>query len=894
MDSFIVTSLRIAVISETDGSVLFAPPVDGITQMSTPDPSGGTVIVYSGEQPVEVYLEVLRSFQYVNTADEPLPGTNTLLVQVFTLNQTSGGPTASNIAEVTINVVPVNDNNPVFSQSDYTAMVDEAAPRGEPVVTVQASDSDLYGSTRITYEFEGENEDFEINATSGVITTARELNAETIVSYVLIVIASDNDGDSPRSSTVSVLISVADINDNTPVFGLSQYSGSVIENSAGGQTVVTVTATDNDITSTNNDITFEIETNDIGSGSAYLTLLPPQQATPLPFTIDPIAGVIRVAEFAEIDFEAVSEYYLVVVATDSGEPQLTASVEVVVSVQNENDEAPVFSRNMYTGSVADDSAADTSILTVQAFDADSVSITYSVDNSEYLDIDALTGLVTLNRMLDFITTPSLTATVFANDTGSPPRIGQASITIEVVNVNNNPPVFSQSSYTFSVVEGAVLEAAVIAADADQDQLTYSIVEGAGGIFTLDPVTGRLGTSPGALLDYETQSVYLLTAAAMDGLFTSHVDVTLLVEDANDNAPVFTRSQYSATIPETLPVGSSVVQVSAEDSDTGSNADSVYSIRDNGGLFTIGPNTGIITTAVAIDFETSSGPFIVQVVAENTESPFFNTSATVTIIVSDTNDNRPVIYLEQLSYDYFENSPPLPIASGLSITDADSNTYLLTSCDVTLDRGECQLDTSELRDICGDCEYTCGEELGFNDQLNVLDSTVEVYPTGQVFSFIGNLSEMGYQSVLSTLTYVNLAPEPLPGVRTILIQCHDTHLPSNTLNVSIDLVPVNDNPIEIVADTQRLRFQEGDSILLVTGSVSLSDRDTSATVDWMAVSLLGSRDPERESLSITGVGEGQEILVNQTGALAYYQVTSQLMIDFTHCYYFPYCRLCWRV
>ena len=875
-----MTSLLITVIEETPGSSFITPPVDGTTQTSTPGPNGGREIVYSGEQPVEVYLEALRAVQFVNTADEPSPGTNSLLVQVFTLNQTPGDPAGSNIATATISIFAVNDNHPVFSQNVYTGVVSEAAPMGEVVVTVEASDSDFYGSTVITYEFEEQNEDFEINPTSGVITTARELDAETTSSYEFIVIASDNDGGSPRISTVSVVISVADVNDNTPVFGLSLYFASVIENAVGGQSVITVTATDSDITSPNNDITFEIQTNEIGSGSGSLTPLPPQQVTPLPFTIDPRTGEIRVAEFAEIDFEAVSEYLLVVVASDSGDPSLTASVEVVVSVLNENDEAPVFYQPSYTGSVPEDSAVGTPILTVQAFDADSVSITYSIDNNEYLDIDPLTGVVSLTRMLDFVTTPSLTATVFANDMGSPPRIGQASVMITVVNINNNPPVFSQSSYTFSVSEDTVLEVVLVATDDDQDSLAYSIVEGPGNIFTLDTDTGSLATSPGVVLDFETQSVYLLTVAATDGVFTAHVGVTVVLEDANDNSPVFSSSQYSVTISEALPVGSFVAQATAEDADTGSNAEILYSLRDNSGFFIIEPNTGIITTAVGIDFEGNSGPFIVQVVAENTEPPFLNSSATVTILVSDSNDNHPVLSLEQLNYDYFEHSSPLPIASGISITDADSNTHLLTSCDVTLDRGECQLDTFELRETCGDCEFTCGDELGFRDQLNILESTLEVYPTGQVLRFTGNVSEAGYQSVLSTLTYVNLALEPQPGIRSVRIQCHDTHLPSNTLELSINIIPINDNPTTIVTGSQRLRFQEGDAPLpvAINAAVTLSDEDTTgAEIAWMQVSLLDFQDPVREILSITDVGEGQEILVNQTNSLEYYQVLPTYLI-----------------
>ena len=875
MDSSSATLLRITVVEKTPGSEIITPLVDGTTVSTTSDNTTGTnVIEYNGEQPLETYVGILRGIQYVNTAEEPASATVSLLVQVFTV--TSGGQTGSNIARTTIGLIPVNDNNPVFSEAEYLAQVSEAASRGEAVVTVQASDRDELSNTRITYEIEGGSEEFSINATSGVISTAQELDAESTSSYEFIVIASDNDGGSPRSSSVSVEVLVVDVNDHGPIFSLPQYSALIRENTIGGQTVINVTATDDDVTSANNDITYELLINEIGSGSAFLTPLPPQQATPLPFTIDPRSGEVRVAESAKIDFEAVAEYSLEVVARDNGQPQLSASVEVVVSVLNENDEAPVFTQTLYTGSLSDDAAEDTSILTVLATDADSVSVTYSIDGSEYLDVDPLTGVVVLKRTVDFITTPSLSATVIANDMGSPPRIGEAGITIEILNVNNNPPIFSQTSYTFRVREGEALDAAVNATDADGDPLTYLIVEGSVAVLTLDPITGALTTQPGTTLDSETQSVYLLTIAATDDLFTSHADVTVEVEDANDNAPVFSSPQFSVTVPESVAPGSPVFQISAEDADSGSNALIVYSLPEEGEVFAIEPLTGVITIEEPIDFETNSGPFVIRVVASNTEPPFFNASATVVISVSDSNDNQPILSLSPVSFDYLENYPPLHIASNITITDADSSSHLLTSCDVTLERGECQLDTSDLRDSCGDCALTCGEEIAVNDELNILESTVQVYSTGQVVSFMGNLSEADYQSVLSTLSYENLAPEPLPGRRSVLIQCHDAHHSSNTLELTINLIPVNDNPIVIVADTQRLRFQEGDPALTIGGSVVLTDGDASAEVVWLRAALLGSIDPERESITLTSGGEGVEsgleVILNQRGSLNSYQVT----------------------
>ena len=878
VDSSIATSLQITVPVETLGSQILTPPVDGTTITTSTVPSGARIIQYSGEQPVGTYLDILRRIEYVNTEDEPAPGTLSVLVQVFTLNETSGGQAGSNIAQTTINVLPVNDNDPVFSQSVYLATVSEAALVGEMVVTVLATDGDLYGSGEITYEIDGGSEVFSISATSGVITTAHGLDAENVTFYELAVTASDNDRDSPRSSTISVLITVADFNDHGPVFSLSQYYASVRENVISGESVVNITATDNDITSPNNYVMYELLTdNEIASGSGELTPLPPNQASSLPFTIDPQTGEITVAEGAELDYEMVAEYSLHVLARDGGEPTLEASVGLVVSVVNVNDEAPVFTESLFTGSVRDDSLPGTPILTVLAVDADSASVAYSIINSEHLEVDLFSGDVLLKTEVDFTTTPHLSATVIANDTGSPPLISEAEIRIEVVNANNNPPVFSQSSYTFTVSEGAELAAVVNTTDADNDMVTFLIIEGASDIFSLDSTTGELTNQPGAVLDYETQPMYQLTITATDGIFTAYAEVTVELVDVNDNPPMFTSSQYSTTIPESLSPGSSIAQVTVEDADTGSNAVIIYNIIDGGGIFAIDSDTGVVVIEEEIDFETNRGPFVVQVRAMNTEPPFFNATASITITVSDSNDNRPHLYLDILSYEYQEGSPPLQIASGITVTDADSNVHLLTSCDVILERGECQLSSSELQESCGDCEFTCGEELALTNTHESVESTVEVYVTRQVVRLTGNLSEADYQSLLSTLTYVNLALEPAPGERTVFIQCYDAHHTSNVVNISIDLVQVNDNHITITVDSQRLLFQEGDPPLLVIreSSVIVSDRDFDAEVFWLRVAASGLRETERESMSLTseveGVLSGPEITVNRTSSLESYQV-----------------------
>ena len=833
---------------------------------STTSDISGYVIEYSGEESIDTYQDILRSVLYRNTEDEPIPGSVSVLVQVFTQNTTSGGQTGSNIAEVIIEVLPVNDNAPVFSEARYYIEVMEGTAIGEVVGTVLATDVDIYSGGNITYEIVSESEEFNINVISGTITTTRALDAEITSLYQLMVIAYDNDEGFPRGSTVTVIISVLDVNDNTPMFNSTQYTAYVIENAPSALSILTVSATDDDITSNNSDITYKLQilSDDLGSGSGavYLTPLPPQQATPLPFIINPTTGEISVTDGGIIDYEMLTEYFLLAEATDNGDIPLSASVQITVFINNENDESPIFTQPIYTASVTDDSTPGTPILTVLATDLDSVDITYSIENTEYLEINSTTGDVTLKRAVDFNLTPSLTAVVIANDTGSPPRIGEATVNINVINVNNNPPMFTENNYTFSVIEGTQLWAIVNATDADQDQISYLTVEGFDDMFILDNTTGRIALSPGYELDYETQSIYRLTVTATDGIFTTSANVVIEVEDANDNPPVITSPQY-VTIPESLAIGSTVIQVIAEDIDSEANADIQYSILDVSDTFVIESDTGIITVQREIDFETDTGPFEFQVIAKNTASPFFNSTITMTVLVQDTNDNQPIISIQSFSVIYTENSPPILIASDITITDADSNNHLLTSCDVTLTREEC---------------LECDENIIIDEEeFNNLNFERETTATEISVKLSGNGTESQYQTALSSLTYCNRAPEPILGTRNISIQCNDGLHSSNIIVLTIQVVPVNDNPIMIDATSQQQTFIEGNISLTIDG-ITLTDLDVSAEVAWLRVSLMGSVDMERERLSVnpaTVTGEdreiGQDILINQLASLHSYQV-----------------------
>lgn len=876
VDSSIVSSLLIIVDQEPSGSEILAPSTSGVLLDSVVN-SSGRYITFTGEQPLATYEGILQEVQYTNTEDEPMPGSAHFLVQVFTPGDAAGSTLASNTAAIAVEIVPVNDHDPVFSQSSYSGEVEENSAGGTVTgVTVQATDGDVFGGTSITYEIAGGSSEFTVDAVSGVVSTVRPLDAEANQTYQFVIIARDNDGDSPRSSSAAVTIAVRDLNDNSPVFDRTQHSASVEESAPVGQAVLIISASDNDVTPINSAVRYELLAmeGESGTGSGALAPISPTD-TPFPFSVDPVSGEISVAE--SLDFEAIAEYTFQVVATDTGIPPRASSAEVTVYVQNVNDVAPEFINTPYNVTVREDAAVGSLLLTVLAQDQDSDSVLYSIDGVEQLVINSTTGVVTLALPLDYEVATSLVAVVVASDAGAPPLSSTASLRVEVSNVNDNSPQFSHDVYTFTVIEGMPLLERVIASDADRDQISY-LLQSSDGVFTLDITAGLLSTVPGFQFDYEQQQMYTLQVLASDGTFNDSATVVIQVNDTNDLAPSFEQPSYTATIPETSSPGASIVQVVATDGDSGSNAEIQYRIISGAdGVFSIDGQTGLVSLRQPVNFETDPTIYTLVVEAANSVPPFWNDTATVTVTVSDSNDAHPVLILATLGYLYLENSPPLPITAGLVVMDADTDAHPLTRCVVQLERGPCGLTEGELNEACGTddvCLSRCSEEVAVNESLVpselMLSSTHT--PTSQTLTLYGNSSEAVYETILSSLTFSSSAEEPTLGTRNISLQCWDRELASNVLDLSVDVVLTNEfcpvvglaqHSVSYTEDSGQLRVGEAAGI-----SLSDPDRYPHNTSMGMLVSLGGASDGAFETLAILdsqgllvedrlGSGEGME-------------------------------------
>ncbi len=365
-------------------------------------------------------------------------------------------------------------------------------------------------------------------------------------------------------------ITITDVNDNSPQFPSDSIEISVKENLAPGSVIYGLRAVDTD-SGANGRVTYALQ-----SGGAADTF----------FSIDARTGDIRLK--SALDYESQKRHTFVVTATDGGAPGRSSSVQVNIVVQDVNDKAPVFSQSTYTVDLDESTPVNTRFMQVTATDMDTGSnglVTYSLQqgpSSHVFGIFANDGFVYNKVPLDREQTEMYVLRVVAKDGGMPAKSSTAEIHINVLDANDNTPVFLEDSYHFYIEENLPSGShigTVRATDSDQrdsDQLRYSVI-GASSAVAVDPRTGQLRTQ--RALDREEREEYSFSVSVSDQGSPPHtatVNVRVTVLDVNDNSPVFDRRDgYVADVLENQPKGTVVAQVSARDADKGENGTVTY-------------------------------------------------------------------------------------------------------------------------------------------------------------------------------------------------------------------------------------------------------------------------------------------------------------------------------
>ncbi len=441
------------------------------------------------------------------------------------------------------------------------------------------------------------------------------------------------------------------------------------------------------------------------------------------FTIDSSDGKLSIASGQSLDYETATSHALTIEASDG---VISTTATITINVTNVNDNDPDIANA--SANIAEDQAADTSFLdlndshTTNDNDRDGNAITYSItagNDAGLFSIDDATGdlKIATGKALDYESTTSHVLTVEASDGEN---TDNATITVNVTNVNDNAPTIANASTSIDEDKPAGTDVININdsttgndTDADSNAITYSITAGnTDGIFSIVEAEGLIKIATGKSLDYDTASSHSLTILATDGTNTDTATIQVNVGNTDVNAPSIA-NDATPTIPENADANTTIVDIN--DSNTGNDTDNdgdalTYSIAagNDAGLFSIDGASGVITIAAGkeLDFESAATHILTVEATDGTNTD----NATITVNVTNINDNEPAISNTSTTVPENKNANESFLNLNDSHTNNDSDrdgnaiTYSITAGN---DPG-----LFSINDATGDLEIATGKALDF--------------------------------------------------------------------------------------------------------------------------------------------------------------------------------------
>ncbi|KAF7228188.1 transcript variant X10 [Nothobranchius furzeri] len=343
-----------------------------------------------------------------------------------------GQPRKSGTMQISVNILDVNDNAPVFSKSVYKASLKENSPRGTSVIAVSASDKDGGSNGEIAYSISNSRQRlsdmFKIDRETGAVILTGEIDYEKAKVLQVDIEATDNGG---LSDSSKIIIDVIDINDNRPQVKILSKSEYILEN-APESTVVAMLSVNDPDSEKNGEVRCRINDE-------------------IPFKIEnAIGGFYSLVTEVALDREVDAQYNITVSCSDEGVPSLSSSVTLTLQISDVNDNAPVFERSSYEAYIVENNTPGLSIFTVKATDADwnqNARVSYILEDSSvngvpvssYVSVSADSGVIHAVRSFDYEQIKDFRFHVKAQDGGSPPLSSNVTVKILIQDQNDNPP-----------------------------------------------------------------------------------------------------------------------------------------------------------------------------------------------------------------------------------------------------------------------------------------------------------------------------------------------------------------------------------------------------------------------------------------------------------------------
>ncbi|NWI09184.1 PCD23 protein, partial [Crypturellus soui] len=696
-----------------------------------------------------------------------------------------------------------------FSQDFKHFVIPENFKPAQVLSFIKLSDNHLIKEKKLHYSIaEKEDDHFEIDSLTGDIFLSNELDYETASHFLLQVTIKDYENTPPQNTTVFLSIDVEDQNDHSPHFQDDFIVIGIEENVPIGTPVYTFNAKDGDGSFLNSKIKYSMEMNSLGEN---------------PFLIHPSYGTLITA--FPLDREITASLLLTVSSidqainlTDRKLDSLTAKI-VILDV---NDNSPVFTSSPLSY-VMENVEVGFLVHHIVAKDPDegkNGQVTYHIlsgnENKTFV-LDKVTGLLSTSLPLDRETQERYSLTIMALDDGIPALSATQILTVVVLDVNDERPIFLKQFYETAVRENQDPGEFVVMVEAvDRDSglnslLQYEILPGSGyGNFRMNSDTGKIVTT--ISLDRETEEAFSIKGNNMKYL-SRPVNgrgelLYITVLDENDNNPLFAKNRYEISMRENLQEGSAVMELFASDEDDGLNGEVMYSVIDDTfGAFAIDSVTGSVVTTQVLDRETKS-VYTFRVVASDcsthlprsttnkvhllvlAENSMNSVLGEVMVWIQDVNDNVPKFEQSYYKASVWEGQIPKTDIIQVFATDLDSG-------------------------LNGETEYSIvsGNENG----AFLIDSSRGILATNTILDYENTSS---YRFVETAASHY-----------LVLLACdHGTPSLNSTATVLINVQDANDNPPLFNNPQYHIHVRESIAVGSRITEVSANDCDVGANAE----------------------------------------------------------------
>ena len=603
----------------------------------------------------------------------------------------------SSTYQVTIFIQSGNENIPGFVNLPAVVEVSEAVPRQEIIFSVIAEDPDRGRFGQITYRIVNSEETmpFGIFSNTGRVFLTQKLNFFEQQVYMLNISAEDSE----NIVTEVLTVVVRDENEYRPVCESYSIVVTIREDLPPPQILSESLSCSDDDEGQNGNITYSIE-----SGNEDM-----------PFEVASDGSVLALVS---LDFETTPHYELLLVVSDDGLPPLSVNVSYTIIVDPVNEFTPQFEEQHYTMSISEDAQVGESIISVMATDDDSAThphgqISYSLRGSDSTAFSiSSAGLLRVASNLDREIQDSYDFTIVASDQGFPSRFSEVSINVNLTDIDDNPPVFTERFYITTLngtTEINTFVSSVLCIDQDIDEnaaVTYSIEDSSldSRFFRVDSVTGDVFVNE--ILPVSRPYFFSVNCTSISSISRSDIAVVAVQVILDNNITFVPSSIYDGVIREDAMPVYDILTISAE-SITGTTLS--FELLDQVSVFSVDRTAGALRLLSLLDFETTPA-YLLRVEAVDRGIPPNEAQALVQVEVVNINDEQPQIDRNALNISLnegaFDDTAPPVIIEQLNCSDADSGILGQVAFRIVNGNPDSafRLSSSGLLQLVGDLDY----------------------------------------------------------------------------------------------------------------------------------------------------------------------------------------------